>query len=203
MEDASVEYIYKFNQQVKQCIREKHAVSTELAITRNRLNTLLEQKVVEVLSFENIYGFHSFKAKGPSGKYYFFEARGLLGPDEEIYLILHENKPIRVLAPAVYAKAFTADYDLLIISQNISDLGSTGNLPIPDVAHKIFRHRVNLYHKELTINNELVQDYYNVDSFFKKEDIDIGNASERVRILIDLINAKLVGDGDRVVHHSM
>ncbi|MFC0139327.1 hypothetical protein ACFFJN_03950 [Erwinia mallotivora] len=101
------------------------------------------------------------------------------------------------------ANAFTADYDLLIISPHISDVGSNDNLPVPDVAHKVFQHRVNSYHKKLTINNQLVQDYYDVDSFYKKEDNDIGNASERVRILIDLINAKLVGDGERVVHHSM
>lgn len=203
LEDASVEYIDKFNQQVKQCIREEHAVSTDLAITKKRLNTLLKKEVIEDLSFENTYGFRSFKAQGPSGKYYFFEASKLLGHNEETYLILHENKPIRVLAPAVSAKAFTADYDLLIISPHISDFGSNDNLPIPDVAHKVFQHRVNSHHKELTINNELVQDYYNVDSFYKKEDTDIGNASERVRILIDLINTKLVGDGERVVHHNM
>ncbi|MGL6001083.1 MAG: anthrax toxin-like adenylyl cyclase domain-containing protein [Plesiomonas sp.] len=203
LENASVECIDKFNQQIKQCIRKRHAVSTELTINKKRLNTLLEKKVIDELSLENTHGIRSFKAQGPSGKYYFFEARKLLSSDDEIYLILNDNKSIRVLAPEMNAKAFTADYDLLIISPHISDFGSKDNLPVPDVAHKVFQHRMSAYNKKPTINRELIQDYSSSDSFYKKEDPDIGNASERVRILIDLINAKLVGDGERVVHHNM
>lgn len=101
------------------------------------------------------------------------------------------------------AKAFTADYDLFIISPHISDFGPNDNLPIPDVAHKVFQRRVNSYNKELKINNELIQYYYNVDGFYEEEDPDIGNASERIRILMDLINEKLVEGGERVVHHNM
>lgn len=202
LEDASVECIGKYNQQVKQCIREGHAASAELMINKKRLNSLLDKGVIDDFSFENTDGICSFKAQGPSGKYYFFGAKKLLYSNDETYLISHESKPIRVLAPAVNALAFTADYDLLIISPHISDLGSQDNLPVPDVAHKVFHYRVNSYHKELPSNHELIQDYYNHASFYKKEDTDIGNTSERVRQLIDLINIKLVGDGERVVHHG-
>ncbi|QPW26560.1 adenylate cyclase [Edwardsiella ictaluri] len=203
LEDAPVECIDNFNQQVKQCISERHAFSVDLTINKKRLNTLFEKGVIDDISVENTNGVRTFKAQGPSGKYYFFEAKKILDSNEEDYLILNENKPIRVLAPEMSSKAFTADYDLFIASPHISDFGSQDNLLIPDVAHKVFQHRVNSYHKELTTNHELMQDYSNADSFYKNEDPDIGNASARVRILIDLINATLVGDGERLVHHSM
>ncbi|QLK63728.1 hypothetical protein GE278_21685 (plasmid) [Enterobacteriaceae bacterium Kacie_13] len=124
LEDASVECIDKFNQQVKQCIKEKHAVSSELTINNKRLNTLLEQGVIDYLSFENTYGVRSFKAKGPSGKYYFFEARKLLRSDEEAYLISHDNKPIRVLAPLKWLPDN-------FINCGTSNVNLTGNFYLP------------------------------------------------------------------------
>lgn len=203
LEAASAERLEKFNRQVKQCITEKHAVTVELTLSKERLNTLLQQGVIDDLSLEDPAGKCTFKALAPSGKHYVFEAKKISGSDEETYLIFNENKPILVLAPETNAKAFTADYDLLIIAPHISDFGSKDNLPVPDVSHKIFHNRISSYHNKLAENHKLMQDYSNPSSFYARESIDIGNASERVRILIDVINTALVGGGERVVHHNM
>jgi len=203
LEAASAERLEKFNQQVKQCITEKHAVAVELTLSKGRLNTLLQQGVIDDLSLEDATGICTFKTLAPGGKHYFFEAKKISGADEETYLILNESMPILVLAPEINAKAFTADYDLLIIAPHTSDFGSKDNLPVPDVSHKIFHDRISSYHNKLSANHELMQVYSNPSSFYARESVDIGNASERTRILIDVINTALVGDGERVVHHNM
>ncbi|MBJ3590582.1 adenylate cyclase [Salmonella enterica subsp. enterica serovar Saintpaul] len=203
LENSPIERIDKFNQQVQQCIIDGHAASVALTVTQKRLYTLLENGIIEDLSFRNINGVCSFKAQGPSGQYYFFEATKSSHSDADIYFISHHNKPINVLAPTENALAFTADYDLLMIAPHISDYGVQDNLPVPDVSHEEFCHRLDLYKKNLPISNELMRDYSNPAGFYKKEDPDIGNASERTRQLIDIINNKLVGEGERVIHHNV
>ena len=49
---------------------------------------------------------------------------------------------------------------------------------------------------------ELREDYASASSFYHKEDLDIGNATSRIAAMIPVINAALVGEGERVVHHS-
>jgi len=203
LENTSYERISKSNEHVKKCLSQGRAVSTDLTLTRSRIHSLLQKRIIDDLSVENSQAVSSFKAQGPSGKTYYFNAERVLGIYEDAYRILHKGDPIRVLAPAVNALAFTADYDLLIILPHISDYGFQDNLPVPDVSYHVFNNRVSSYTCDLAHDHALMQAYSNSARFYKNEDADIGNASARVRLLIDLINEKLVGDGEKVVHHNM
>lgn len=202
LENASHERIDKFNQQVQQCILDKYAVPIELVIPQKRLNTLLEKGVIEDLILEN-GDIYSFRAKGPSEKYYSFTARKLLNYDGEDYEISYNNEPLKVLAPIKNALPFTADYDLLLVAPHISDFGPQDNLSIPDVSHCVFCRRMSSYHDIFSISHELIQSYHIANIFYQNEHPEIGNTSERINHLIDLINEKLVGQGGKVVHHSV
>ncbi|WP_233203124.1 hypothetical protein [Chitinimonas sp. BJB300] len=148
-------------------------------------------------SRENTNGVIKFSAKAPSGQTYFFEA----ARKGQAFEITRNGVPINVLAPRVDAKAFTADYDLLVISPHISDIGPQDNLLVPDISHGVFRSKINQY-RGIPSNAYLLHDYLNAKSFYKKEDADIGNTSMRVRNMIPIINQALVGDGEAVVHHN-
>ena len=127
---------------------------------------------------------------------------------EGVYLISQQGKPLEVLAKTPEGKPLTADYDLHLIGPHISDLGPQDNLPVPDVAHDVFKARVNGYSDRATDSRprnlapELRQDYASAASFYRKEDPDIGNATSRIATMIPVINAALVGGGERVVHHN-
>ncbi|MBK5415384.1 hypothetical protein [Pseudomonas sp. TH31] len=127
---------------------------------------------------------------------------------EGLYRISQQGQPLEVLAKTPEGKALTADYDLHLIGPHISDLGPQDNLLVPDVAHDVFKARINGYSDRATDSRprnlapELRQDYASAGSFYRKEDPDIGNATSRIAAMIPVINAALVGGGERVVHHS-
>ncbi|MGQ5524173.1 anthrax toxin-like adenylyl cyclase domain-containing protein [Chitinimonas sp. PSY-7] len=189
--------IEKFNYQTQQCIKDGYAVAVPLVISANRLHALQEAGLIGERSRENTQGVITFSAKAPSGQIYQFEGTRK-GQD---FVITSNGEPITVLAPKADAKAFTADYDLLVISPHISDVGSQDNLLVPDVSHNVFRSKINQY-RGIPSNVYLLNDYLNAKSFHAKEDADLGNASMRVRNMIPVINQALVGVGEAVVHHS-
>lgn len=121
---------------------------------------------------------------------------------EGLYRISQQGQPLEVLAKTPEGKALTADYDLHLIGPHISDLGPQDNLLVPDVAHDVFKARINGYSDRATDSRprnlapELRQDYASAGSFYRKEDPDIGNATSRIAAMIPVINAALVGGGN-------
>ncbi|QND86197.1 Adenylate cyclase ExoY [Chromobacterium vaccinii] len=200
LENASADRIAKFNSQTRQCIRDGDAAAVPLTISGSRLSSLLQAGVLNNLSRENAEGVRTFTAKAPSGKEYVFEAARKSG-GEEAYEIRHDGAPIEVLAPKADAKPLTADYDLLVIGPHLSDVGPQDNLPVPDIAHQVFRDRIDHY-RGIPANVGLLDAYLNPKSFYRREDAEIGNASARIRDMIPVINQALVGDGELVVHHN-
>lgn len=201
LENASSERITKSSGQTQLCINEGHAIAVPLEVSQPRLQNLLKNEIIDNLSLENADGFCSFQARGPSGQNYEFEAQRMPGDEEVYYRILHNGRPIEVLAPLLGKRPFTADYDLLLIAPHISDLGPQDNLQVPDVAHQIFRERLDHYSK-IPSHPELRRDYDDPTNFYRKSDLEISNTSERVRYMIPIINQALVGDGEKIVHHA-
>jgi hypothetical protein len=201
LENASSERITQSNGQTQLCIREGRAIAVLLDIPRGRLQNLLKNDMIDHFSLENADGICSFRAKGPSGQHYEFEAQRLPGDGEVCYRILHNGSPIEVLAPTSSTRPFTADYDLLLIAPHMSDLGPQDNVQVLDVAHQVFRDRLDHYSK-LPSHPELRGDYDDPTSFYRKSDREISNTSERVRHMIPIINQALVGEGEKVVHHA-
>lgn len=201
LENASPERIAKFNLQTQACITEGHAAAVPLEVSQSRLHDLFAQGLLDKLSPENASGVSHLRASGPGGEHYAFEARRLPGSGEARYQISHHGEPLQVLAPHAEARPFTADYDLLVIAPHVSDLGSEDNLQVPDVSHQVFRQRLENY-RTLPEHQALRSDYHNPASFYRKSDDEIGNASERARRMIGVLNQALVGDGENVVHHA-
>ncbi|AZE56925.1 Adenylate cyclase ExoY [Pseudomonas synxantha] len=200
--------IEKFNGQIHQCIEGGHAVAVPLVVSGERLRTLLACDLITDMHLADAEGSISFSAKALSGRLYKFEAIPAPGVVDGLYRISQQGQTLEVLAKTPEGKALTADYDLHLIGPHISDLGPQDNLPVPDVAHDVFKARINGYLDRATdsrprnLARELRQDYASASSFYQKEDPDIGNATSRIAAMIPLINADLVGKGEWVVHHS-
>ncbi|AIR63957.1 adenylate cyclase [Cedecea neteri] len=201
LENASPERIAKSNLQTQACITEGHAAAVPLEVSQSRLHDLFEQGLIDKLSLENASGVSHLRASGPGGERYAFEARRLPGCGEARYQISHQGVPLQVLAPHAEARPFTADYDLLVIAPHVSELGPEDNLQVPDVSHQVFRQRLENY-RTLPEHQALRGDYDNPASFYRKSDDEIGNASERARRMIGVLNQALVGEGEKVVHHA-
>ncbi|MGF6401527.1 hypothetical protein ABH905_005193 [Pseudomonas frederiksbergensis] len=200
--------IEKFNGQTRQCIKDGHAVAIPLTISKERMGMLLASDHITDMRLADAEGVIRFSAKAPSGGLYKFEVTPQSGAVEGLYLVSQEGQPLEVLGKEQGGKALTADYDLHLIGPHLSDLGPQDNLPVPDVAHSVFKARINGYSGRVTdsfpknLAQELRQDYASAASFYRREDPDIGNATSRIAEMIPVINAVLVGGGERVVHHN-
>lgn len=200
--------VEKFSGQTRQCIEDGHAVAIDLVISKERMDTLLAGDLITDMQSPDAEGGIRFSAKAPGGGLYTFEATPAPGGGAGQYQISQQGQPLQVLAKAPEGKALTADYDLHLIGPHISDLGPQDNLPVPDVAHSVFKARIDGYSDRTTdprpknLDPELREDYVSAASFYSKEDPHIGNATRRIAEMIPVINAALVGDGERVVHHN-
>ncbi|WP_248752697.1 CyaA/EF/ExoY family adenylyl cyclase toxin [Pseudomonas sp. MWU15-20650] len=195
------------NGQVQACINEGHAVAVPLEISRNRLDELRGLGKLTELTAPDVQGTLRFKAQGPSHQWYAFEAKRV-SPSDNRYVISHQGNPLEVLAKSPEGKALTADYDLHMVAPHLGDYGPQDKLPVPDVAHSVYTGRIDGY-RQRHANNDTYQvpqalraDYDSASHFYAKEDPDLGNATPRITQMIGLINQRLVGDGERVVHHN-
>ncbi|MGN7738558.1 anthrax toxin-like adenylyl cyclase domain-containing protein [Pseudomonas sp. 22526] len=196
--------VEKFSGQTNQCIKDGYAVAVPLAITRERMGMLFADNKIMDMQLENKQGVIKFNAKGPSGEVYEFEAKRQPELTKDTYVITHGGNPLKVLAKEKGGKALTADYDLHLIGPHMSDLGQQDNLPVPDVAHSVFKARIDGYSAQTKdqLPSAFRDDYENNESFYRKQDLEIGNATARISNMITVINKALVGDGERVVHHG-
>jgi hypothetical protein len=196
--------VEKFSGQTSQCIKDGYAVAVPLAITRERMGTLLAGNKITDMQPEDKQGVIKFSAKGPSGEVYTFEATRQPEVARDTYVITQGGKPLEVLAKEEGGKALTADYDLHLIGPHLSDLGPQDNLPVPDVAHSVFKERIDGYSDKTkaNLNPALRESYDKPGVFYNKEDKHLGNATARITAMIPVINQALVGDGEPVVHHN-
>jgi hypothetical protein len=207
LEGADPARIGKFNAAVQTSLQSREVVKVPLALSSGRLETLNQLGAISPMSAPDANGVRTFTATAPSGKQYRFEATPLKGSGEQRFTITSEGKPIDVLAPTTPgAKPLTADYDLLAVAPHISDVGPQDNLPVPDVAHQVFRERIDGYKNTNGIHPALKDAYHDPKTFYQKEDADIGNATERIRNLIPAINNDLMMEVEapraKVVHHN-
>ncbi|WP_339540318.1 anthrax toxin-like adenylyl cyclase domain-containing protein [Pseudomonas sp. RA_5y_Pfl1_P24] len=199
--------VSRANEQIQECINDGHAVAIPLKLSRSRLGELMKLGQITQLASNEHEGTLRFNAKGPSQQLYTFEGKRL-SPLGDNYLITHEGKPVEVLAKKADGKALTADYDLHMVAPHLSDFGPQDLIPVPDIAHSVFTERVNRYRhqqsgdKTVHVPKELRADYQSAAYFYRKEDPDLGNVTPRVKQMIELINQRLVGNGERVVHHG-
>lgn len=192
------EKVAKANQQIQACIQEGHALAVPLKLSRQRIDELVKLGQIDQLALKGPDGPLQLSTRGPSQQPYVFEGHPA-SPASDSYLITHQGKPVEVLAKQAEGKPLTADYDLHMIAPHISDFGPKDKLPVPDVAHSVFKDRVGRYKQ---VPKELSEDYKSAAHFYQKEDPHLGNATPRIEQMIGLINKKLVGEGERVVHHN-
>ena len=201
------EKLNRANEQVADCIRKNDAVAIPLEISQNRLGELMRLGHIVELAPTEKDGILRFSAQGPSQQVYAFEGKRT-SPSADNYLISHKGKPIEVLAERAGGKALTADYDLHMVAPHLGDYGAEDKLPVPDVAHSVLTRRINRYRhrhsdpETFQVPMQLRADYESVARFYQKEDPDLGNASARIKQMIELINHRLVGNGEKVVHHN-
>lgn len=199
--------IAKANEQTTGSIQDGSAVSVPLTVSSNRLNDLLKLGKIDQLQAETPHGVIRFSAQGPSHQMYAFEGKRQ-SPLDNNFQITHQGKPVEVLAKTEGGKALTADYDLYLIGPHLSDLGPQDKLPVPDIAHSVFKERIDGYKQRSADPNqyeaphELREDYESAGRFYQKEDSNIGNATLRIANMIPAINEALVGNGEWVVHHN-
>lgn len=196
--ESAPEKVAKANAQILDCVEQGHAVPIPLKLSRGRLNELVKLGAITELSAKDANGTLHLSAQGPSGQRYTFQARSA-APAADTYLITHQDKPLEVLAKQAEGKPLTADYDLHMVAPHLSDFWPQDKLPVPDVAHSVFKERVNRYKQ---VPQKLLADFASAANFYQKEDPHLGNATSRLKQMIGIINQKLVGDAERVVHHN-
>jgi hypothetical protein len=190
-----------FTARTYECMADGYAAAVPLTVSAERISKLLREGMIDSCSFPDNSGVVTLHARGPSGRVYEFKGSPEHHADEPSYAITHAGASIEVLAPRPGAKPLTADYDLLLVGPHLSSLGANDNLPIPDVSHRVFRERIERY-RALPSHPALLEQYLSETSFYEREDGEIGNASARIRSMIEVINQALTGDGERVVHHN-
>lgn len=196
--EGAPEKVAGANVQILDCVAQGHAVPIPLKLSRGRLNELVKLGAITELSAKDANGKLHLSAQGPSGQRYTFQAR-CASPAADTYLITHQDKPLEVLAKQAEGKPLTADYDLHMVAPHLSDFGAQDKLPVSGVAHSVFKERISGYKK---VPQELHADFKSADSFYQEEDPHLGNATARLQQMINIINRKLVGDAEPVVHHS-
>ncbi|AZF57478.1 anthrax toxin-like adenylyl cyclase domain-containing protein [Pseudomonas sp. R11-23-07] len=194
----SPETVAKANAQILDCIEQGHAVPIPLKLSRHRIDELVKLGQITGRAARGSDGTLQLSARGPSQQHYEFQAHPA-SPGDDNYLITHNGKALHVLAKQLEGKALTADYDLHMIAPHLSDFGAQDKLPVPDIAHSVFRDRVSHYQQ---VPRELSADFENAAHFYRKENPDLGNITPRIEEMIGIINRKLVGDAERVVHHN-
>jgi len=194
----SPEKVANANAQIQDCIEHGHAVPIPLKLSRHRIDELVKLGQITERTAHGGDGTLQLSARGPSQQHYQFEAHPA-SPGGDNYLITHNGKALQVLAKQPEGKALTADYDLHMIAPHLSDFGAQDKLPVPDIAHSVFRERVSHYQQ---VPRELSADFENAAHFYRKENPDLGNITPRIEEMIGIINRKLVGDAERVVHHN-
>ena len=205
-EDAPAK-VTRANEQIQECIRDGHAVAVPLSISSHRLGELMKLGQITDLTTKTHSDTLRFSAQGPSQQMYAFEGKRT-SASEDSYLIFHQGKSIEVLAKHEGGKALTADYDLHMVAPHLSDFGPQDRIPVPDIAHSVFTHRIDRYRQQrpdpstFQVPQALRADYESAAHFYQKEDPDLGNATPRIKQMIELINHRLVGNGERVVHHN-
>ena len=199
--------VSRANEQIQECISDGHAVAIPLTLSRGRLGELIKLGQITQLAAKEYDGTLRFSARGPSQQLYAFEGKRTSALEDN-YLITHEGKPVEVLAKKADGKALTADYDLHMVAPHLSDFGPQDLIPVPDISHSVFKERIDRYRqhqpdaKAFQVPQALRADYDSAAHFYHKEDPDLGNATPRIRQMIELINHRLVGNGERVVHHN-
>lgn len=199
--------VSRANEQIQECISDGHAVAIPLTLSRDRLGELIKLGQITQLAAKEYDGTLRFSARGPSQQLYAFEGKRTSALEDN-YLITHEGKPVEVLAKKADGKALTADYDLHMVAPHLSDFGPQDLIPVPDISHNVFKERIDRYRqhqpdaKAFQVPQALRADYDSAAHFYHKEDPDLGNATPRIRQMIELINHRLVGNGERVVHHN-
>ncbi|MDF9617998.1 anthrax toxin-like adenylyl cyclase domain-containing protein [Pseudomonas entomophila] len=188
--------IDKFNQQVQACMEEHHAASSQLCLSRTRLDYLMDHKLIDSWEINVKAKQLTLKATGPSGTQYDFLG---IGKDNGEYLIFQAGEPLQVLASASSGVPLTADYDLLLVAPHISDHGPQDKLLIPDVSHQVFTRRLSGYK---AIPSELSHHFQSAEAFYSQEHPDKGNINPRLEALIPRMNQALVGEGEPIIHHS-
>ncbi|AZF04405.1 anthrax toxin-like adenylyl cyclase domain-containing protein [Pseudomonas sp. R5-89-07] len=194
----SPEKVANANAQIKDCIEHGHAVPIPLKLSRHRIDELVKLGQITERAARRGDGTLQLSARGPSQQHYAFQAHPA-SPGDDNYLITHNGKALQVLAKQPEGKALTADYDLHMIAPHLSDFGAQDKLPVPDVAHSVFRDRVSHYQR---VPRELSADFESAVHFYRKENPDLGNITPRIEEMIGIINRKLVGDAERVIHHN-
>lgn len=203
---AKDEIINEYNEKINECIKKGHATAMDLTLSKQYLDNLLQKNKIDHFSADDGSGTRQIIATAPNDERYTFEAKKLSGEGDELYTITFQDSPVSVLgpdekkvAPGERILAFTADYDLLMVSPHISDLSPQDNIPVNPVSYRQFSAR----YEKITDPNHPLQQYLNSsDDFYKGLDPEMGNASQRVRNLIPMINRALVGHGENVVHHG-
>lgn len=196
---AKPDRIASSNAQVQSAIKDRHAVAVPLVISQARLDALVRNQHVSIAGSDDARKRLSLDSVAPDGTPFRFEAVRLKSNGEDRYVIQLSGKPVQVLAPRAEAKPITADYDLFVVAPHMSDYGPQDKLPVPFVAHSVYKEFLDKYHD---IPARLRPEYESPGAFYKNEDKDIGNASPRVREIIGVINQALAPGGEPVVHHN-
>ncbi|WP_018691487.1 anthrax toxin-like adenylyl cyclase domain-containing protein [Algicola sagamiensis] len=173
------------NEKVKSCLKDKHAVSGQLVISKNRINELVSKSAGSIESTTTSQNQISLFVTSPSGEKFTFQAIESAKEHGKFSIFL-DDEPFHVLCDKNSKLPITADYDLLLVAPNLSDYGA-GDLAKGDPSQSVLEsHLRNFNAPKETTQPKAPQ----------------GFISSRVKELGDDINARLDRELNKLIHHG-
>ncbi len=191
--------LLKYNKAVADAINAGVASVSELYISDERVNELIESKVINYLydknSPLNFEVIHNNKTHE-----FFLEPQIIEG--KQYYLVQHYNRfgaePVLVIADPISNKPMIADYDLFTVIYPYSHLGTNTRVNMP-VSWEEWKQSVN--YAELTDKQKIL---YNDQLLYEKnEGHQLGFISQQIKELKNELNVALGRSiGMEIVHHG-
>ncbi|WP_337236594.1 anthrax toxin-like adenylyl cyclase domain-containing protein [Proteus faecis] len=191
--------LLKYNEAVADAIKNGVASMRELYLSAERVNELIESKVINCLYDKNT----SLKFEViHNNKIYEFFLELTIIDNKQYYLVQYNNQfgiePVLVMADPISNKPMIADYDLFTVIYPYSHLGTNTRVNIP-VSWEEWKQSVN--YAELTDKQKML---YNDKLLYEKnEGNQLGFISQQIKELKNELNTALGRPiGMEIVHHG-
>ncbi|WP_181409817.1 anthrax toxin-like adenylyl cyclase domain-containing protein [Martelella alba] len=184
-----------FNKKVADSLEKKEAYAVPLVISRDRLESLKQSNLITFDGSRDDTAVLEISSRAPDGKVLHFTAHPQEGDQRQSVEIRLDGKPVEVLAPAPQSKGLTADYDLFAVAPHEADFGEADRVPNRDISYEAYLHRRGSFkHEKAGIETP--------SQFYAHEDLEIGNASPRIREIIPVLNKAVGQEEQPVFHHN-
>lgn len=192
---ARIDQIQKYNKNVQDCIKQGHAIATNLRITKKRYQELVALGIIVPQHQKRENAFIALHCPIPNqDRFQLCYAKEITATSEyAIYTI--DKKPFQVLADIHLNRPLIPDFDLLAIFNHWEDFGREDIRPNPDVTYEKRLRKLS--------KRERIDLTENEHDFYARELPNLGNITQKTLKTINEMNDVLnKGPYLQCLHHN-